>query len=162
MRLAVLIASGLAVVWCFVVGEFSAAMVLTGLAFGAVFVAVTRAGRGRRVALHTLPRRVVFLVAYILFVIWIVIRANLGLARRVLRRRPVEGPGIIRARLEDIGYAGMALEEHAMTLSPGQLVVDYGDDVATIYLHVVDVEESRRDLDTVGRRYRRLLKGILG
>jgi multisubunit Na+/H+ antiporter MnhE subunit len=54
------------------------------------------------------------------------VRSNLRLARRILHRNPDILPGIVRIPLgEEVSDATVALEEHAITLTPGQVLVDY-------------------------------------
>lgn len=158
MSVAVLGAIVLAGVWCLVIGEFSVGQVLLGLVFGSAFVAATGAGRGRVVPFSELPVRIGCLAFYLLVLIpFDIVRSNLGMARRLLRRVPAISPGIVRFPLRDLPRTAVALEEHAMTLSPGQMVVDYSRDERMVYVHLIDINESEGRTAALWRRYHDLL-----
>jgi multisubunit Na+/H+ antiporter MnhE subunit len=164
MNVSVLLSVVLAFVWCLVVGEFAAAQVLVGLAFGAGFVRITGLGRGRSIPLRELPRRAALLLFLLLLLIPAdVIRSNFRIAARLLRRHPPLRPGILRLPLgREISEITVALEEHVITLTPGQMVIDYSADEHVAYVHVLDVEEARAAADGIWKRYRNLLGEIFG
>lgn len=161
MSLAVLTVLILAGVWCLIYGEFSPRQVLLGGLFGTLFVLVTGVGRGHTVSLSRLPRRMLYLGLYLLVLLPAdLIQSNLVLARRLLRRRPDIRPGIVRVPLEQASWATVALEEHAITVSPGQLVVDYTADERMIYVHMIDVTEIEEKQASLWRRYRDVLQEV--
>jgi len=162
MSVSILVAVALSLVWCLVVGDFGRDQAAIGLAFGAAWVLATGMGRGLRVDPRELPRRAANLVLY-LFVLLPrdVVRSNFRMAGRILRRRPRVRPGIIRVPLgEEVSRVTVALEEHAITLTPGQMVVDYSADENTAYIHCVDVEEAESMRHTTWRRYHTVLDRI--
>jgi multicomponent Na+:H+ antiporter subunit E len=162
MSVAGLIALAMALVWCLVVGEFTPGQLLVGLACGALYVTATGSGRGARVPISTLPRRFAFLALHVLVLVpFDSVRSNLRLARRILHRNPDILPGIVRIPLgEEVSDATVALEEHAITLTPGQVLVDYSTDEHTAYIHVVDVDEVPSLRQGIWRRYRAALDEV--
>jgi multicomponent Na+:H+ antiporter subunit E len=153
----------LIVLWCLVNGAFTVGNVLAGCVFGALFVLLTRAGYGRALPLTQLPRRLFFLCIYLFVLIpGDVIRSNAALAWRLLRRQPKIRPGIARVSLGDITGPVEALEEHAITLTPGQLIVDYSEDGRTIYVHLIDVTEVEEKQAGTWRTYRKVLGEVFG
>lgn len=161
MSVAVLVVIVLTGVWFLIIGEFSPGQALLGLLFGALFVLATGAGRGRRMAVGGLPRRIGYLAFYLFLLLpYDVVRSNLQMARRLLRRTPLVRPGIVRVPLEDIPKAAVALEEHGITLSPGQMVVDYARDERTAYVHLIDVAEAEGREGALWRLYREVLRKV--
>jgi multisubunit Na+/H+ antiporter MnhE subunit len=161
MSVSVPIVVAIALVWCAVLGEFNVRQLLLGSAFGLLYVLLTGAGREQRISIRSVGRRALFAFLYLFVLLPVeVTRANLGLARR-LRATPEIRPGIVRVPLgEDVARATVALEEHTITLTPGQLLVDYSAEENTAYLHVVDVGAVEALRRTTWRRYRRYLDRI--
>jgi multisubunit Na+/H+ antiporter MnhE subunit len=162
MSASVLVAAALAVVWCATVGDFGRGQVVLGLILGSAYVLATGTGRGRRVPLAEIPRRLVYLLLFLLVLLpYEVVRSNLSMARRLLRRTPALRPGILRVPLgEEVSRATVALEEHAITLTPGQMVVDYSADENTAYVHFIDVHEAESLRRSTWKRYRTVLDRI--
>jgi multicomponent Na+:H+ antiporter subunit E len=146
VRVSVLLLLGLATVWCLIVGRPTLGQFLIGTAFGAAFVAATGAGRGRTVPASELPRRAGYFFLYLLVLLpGDVVRSNLRMAGRLLRRTPQLRPGIVRVRLaREISGVTVGLEEHAITLSPGQMLVDYSADESVAYVHCIDIADAPR------------------
>ena len=145
--------------WCLVIGEFSLGQVLLGLIFGSLFVLVTNAGRGRIVPLSELPERAAYLSVYLLVLIpYNIVRSNLDLAWRLIRPRPHIRPGIVRVRLAAVPETTLALVSHAITMAPGQMVVDYSEDGRTIYVHLIDVTNAEAEQVSFWRIYHNVLQ----
>jgi multisubunit Na+/H+ antiporter MnhE subunit len=157
-----LVALALALLWCVIVGDFGRGQVLLGLLFGGAWVLATGTGRGIRVAPRELPRRFVFLLVHLFLLLpYDVVRSNLRMAWRLLDPRHRLRPGIVRVPLGDeVSRATVALEEHAITLTPGQMLVDYSADENVAYLHVVDVGEVDRLKRSTWRWYRVVLDRV--
>jgi multicomponent Na+:H+ antiporter subunit E len=157
----VLVVGAMAVVWCFVRGEVSGGQFLLGSAFGIVFVLVTGAGRGRTVPLVQVPRRLFYLALFLLVLIpYGVLRANLQMARRLLHHHPPIRPAIIRMQEEEVAELTSAFEEHAITMTPGQMVVDYTPDDRTMYIHLIDVGQVEGGQPALWHWYRAVLEKI--
>lgn len=147
--------------WCLVVGAFTLGQALLGLGFGTVFVLLTGAGQGRRVPLRELPSRLLYATVYLLVLIpYDIVRSNLDMAWRLVRRRPLLRPGIVRVRLGPVSEATSALVAHAITMSPGEVVVDYAEDQQTLYVHLIDVTDADSRRAAFWRTYRRVLQRV--
>jgi multisubunit Na+/H+ antiporter MnhE subunit len=162
VSVSVLIVVLLAGIWLLLLGEVGAGQIVLGLCFGALFVRITGAGRGVRVGLVGLPRRLGYLAFFLLLLLpWSVVRANLDMARRLLRRKPALEPAIVGVPLgERISEIALGLEEHAITLTPGQALVDYSTGDRTAYIHVISEAGALRDADGLWRSYRRILTAV--
>lgn len=149
--------------WVLVNGEFSLSQILLGLAFGTAFVLVTRAGMGRTVHLSRLPRHMFYLSLYLFVLLpYDIFRSNVDMARRLLHRRPVLRPGIVRLRVGPASEATSALVAHAVTLTPGTVVVDMSDDHRTFYIHIIDVRQAEERQLSFLRIYHAVLRRVFG
>jgi multicomponent Na+:H+ antiporter subunit E len=142
MKLSFLFIAGLGALWCLLVGEFSLRQWSLGILFGAVIVWLTGWGRNQKIALTELPRRIALMLwLFGALLPYHMVKTNLQMARRLLHWRPPVDPGIVRITAGELTPAGLGLEEQIITLTPGQLVVDYSADEKVIYVHVIDVTE---------------------
>ena len=161
MSLSLLLALAMTGVWCLVIGELSLGQVLLGLTFGSLFVLVTGAGRGQTVPVIQLPVRLAYLSVYLVVLIpYGIARSNLDLAWRLLRLKPDIRPGIIRVQLGPLPEATSALVAHAITMSPGQMVVDYSPDGSTMYVHLIDASQAEIKQISFWRIYHSVLGRI--
>lgn len=148
--------------WCLVIGEFSLGQFALGLIFGGLFLFITKAGAGHRTRFRDIPRRLLYLVIYLLILIPIdVFKSNIDLARRLLRKTPAIRPGIVRVELGEITERASALISHAITMTPGELVIDYSKDGRTIYVHLIDAEDAEGRRTAFWRLYYAILQRII-
>jgi multisubunit Na+/H+ antiporter MnhE subunit len=162
MPVPLLFVAGLAILWLLLVGQVDRGQVTLGVVVGILFVLVTGAGRGRGVPIRQLPRRLGYLSYFLLFLLpYQVMRSNFAVAASILRPTVKLRSGIIRLPLgQQVSRTTVALEEHALTLTPGAVVVDYSADEHTAYVHVMDVPSARRDRDGLWRTYRIILDEV--
>jgi multicomponent Na+:H+ antiporter subunit E len=85
-----------------------------------------------------LPRVIVFLG----FVLWSILKANLEVARIVLRPRLNIRPGIIAVPLDVRSANGVTLLANLITLTPGTVTLDVSADRRTIYVHAIDIGDA--------------------
>lgn len=82
-------------------------------------------------------------VRYIFVVAWDVIKGAISTARIVLDPKMPLNPGIIAIPSGSKTELGTALSAHAITLSPGELVVEM-DNQGMMYVHCLNIDESER------------------
>lgn len=158
MTPALLVVLVLAGVWVMVSGDVHVAQWLLGLLFGVLFVLASRLWR-RRLPLAEIPGRAADIGLYLLVVMPLdLVWSNGLLGRRLFRWRPSLRPGIVRVPLEGSSDAALGLEQHAATLSPGQMLVEHAPEEGAAYLHVVDIEEAATRRAWLGR----LARGPVG
>jgi multicomponent Na+:H+ antiporter subunit E len=142
MKLSPLLILALSGVWCLIVGEFSLRQWMVGLVVGTVMVLATGWGREQTVSLVELPRRLLLLLFFVLILIpYHIVSANFQMAWKLLRGNAAFKPGIVRVKSGDLTQRALGLEEQLITLTPGQLVVDYSSDDEMIYVHTIDVTD---------------------
>lgn len=87
------------------------------------------------------PRFLWALIRYLFIIGKDILEGGLFTARLVLDPRLPIRPGIIAIPAGSTSELGEALSAHAISLSPGELVVEM-DDEGTFYVHCLDVEKS--------------------
>ena len=80
-------------------------------------------------------------IRYIFVLAWDVIRGGISTARIVLDPNLPLNPGIIAIPSGTQSELGTALSAHAITLSPGEMVVAI-DDEGVMYTHCLNVDDS--------------------
>lgn len=137
----------LALAWVALTGQFSASNFAFGFALGYVLLWLAH----RIVGPSTYFGRAGRLIAFMLFFIWQMTKANLEVAYKVLSPRYRLRPGIIAIPLDAQTDAEITLLANLITLTPGTLSLDVSNDRRVLYLHVMDLKD---DMD----QFRRLIK----
>lgn len=106
--------------------------------------------------LQRIPWIILAGLGYIAVVAWDVIRGGISTARIVLDPRLPLNPGIIAIPSGSKSELGTALSAHAITLSPGELVVAIDDD-GVMYTHCLNVDDSQRFIDKAQSMRKNLL-----
>jgi multicomponent Na+:H+ antiporter subunit E len=91
--------------------------------------------------LHRLPGALLATGKYILILMIDIMKNGLQVARIVLTPSLPIKPGIISIPSQCDTELGTALSAHAITVSPGELVVEVGED-GTMYTHCLDATDS--------------------
>jgi multicomponent Na+:H+ antiporter subunit E len=117
--------------------------------------------RGNR-APRVTPKRVAYMIAYIFYLAGAIVRSNLDVARRVVRRRIPIKPGIVEVKTKLASPTGRTVLANSITLTPGTLSVDIRGD--RLYIHWIDVADE--DIDRATRDivagFERYLEVIFG
>lgn len=108
-----------------------------------------------------LPVQVIEGLAYLLILLFEILQSGIDVARRVLSPKMNLKPGIIAVPVQDDDQVIAALSALSITITPGQLVVDF-DGSKVMYVHCLDVEASAPRLDDDQRRRLSRLRRILG
>jgi multisubunit Na+/H+ antiporter MnhE subunit len=149
MNLSLVLILALSLIWCLINGEFSLRTWGAGLIIGALIILFTGWGRENRIPWRELPRRTAYLLwLFTLLLPYNIVKANFGIAGRLLRRTPDVNPAIVAIPAGDLTESALGVEEQIITVAPGQLVVDYSADEEVIYVHLID----RKDYDEKGEK----------
>lgn len=110
-----------------------------------------------------LPGQVVAFVVYIVILGRDVVLSSIDVAWRVLQPQMPLNPGIIAVSTQDSDEDEVvaAFSAHGITLTPGELVLDF-DGSRTMYVHCLDVEASSQNAPPAQTKRLRALKQILG
>jgi multicomponent Na+:H+ antiporter subunit E len=116
--------------------------VLVGLYFGDKI--------DRKLQLTNVFKRIFWIIVYIPVFFWYVVVANLDVVYRVIHPDMPIHPGIVKVKTTLKNPAGRTMLANSITLTPGTLTVDIGDD-DYLYIHWInvksdDIEEATRDI----------------
>ncbi len=105
------------------------------------------------------PRAMVKLA---LLVLQDIVRSNIAVARIITdpRRLPGEVSGFVRIPLDMRDPYGLAVLAFIITATPGTLWVDYDSPTGVLTIHVLDLIDENAWIETIKRRYERLLREI--
>lgn len=138
---------GLVVLWTVFVGRFDTQELLAGTVVS-FFVALIAAGGGARRTVFLSPRRLLFLLAFVLYLAWAIVKSNLQMATIVVRPVLAIRPGIVRVRTRLQSPLGRLVLANSITLTPGTLTVEVdGED---LFIHWVTVDA--KDIDDATRK----------
>jgi multicomponent Na+:H+ antiporter subunit E len=110
-----------------------------------------------------LPDQIASLAVYTVTLgkdIWM---CSVDVAKRVLHPNMPLNPGIIRVATQDPDESDFtaAFSAHGITITPGELVVDF-DGCHTMYVHCLDVEASSTNAAAAQAKRLKLLRRIIG
>jgi multicomponent Na+:H+ antiporter subunit E len=106
-----------------------------------------------------LPLQLVFLVIYTVILAWDILLSGIDVVLRILGVRPIN-PGIAALSVQEKDEIIAGLTAHGITITPGQLVVDFGSD-NTVYVHNLDIADAD-ELDEQQTQRLRHLRRIVG
>jgi len=133
-------------------------------AVAALLVAALAAGSVRSLTGGRAPllKRVAYAIAYVPYLLWQILLANIDVARRVASPRLPISPGIVRVRTKLESPLGRLALTSSITLTPGTLTVEI--DGGDLYIHWIDVtadgiEESTERIVGGFERYLEVIFG---
>jgi multicomponent Na+:H+ antiporter subunit E len=136
----------LTALWILAWGELSAANVLSGIAVASALLVAFPPPRAGSQHLRIRPLGIARLAWYIVVQL---VAANVLMTTEVLRRRSTMAPGLVRHRLAVPSEHVVTLMTSIISLSPGTMTVDVGDDSDEIQVHFLflhDVDAARASL----------------
>jgi multicomponent Na+:H+ antiporter subunit E len=129
----------------------------TALAIGALAAALTRP-RGAGLPLRRLPRALVALAIYVPRLIVDIVKCGITVAGFILDPKLPIRPGIIAVKSHSNDVV-TALSAHAITVTPGEQVLEIGDD-GTMYTHCLDAVSSGAGADAAQSARKKLLDEV--
>lgn len=90
-----------------------------------------------------------------------VVKCGIGVARIVIDPKLPIKPGIVAVKPHSRNTAVIALSAHAITITPGEQVIEIGKD-GTMYTHCLDAETSGKTADGAQAARLKLLQRIFG
>jgi multisubunit Na+/H+ antiporter MnhE subunit len=107
--------------------------------------------------------RIVALVTYVVTILWTSFVSSLHVARMVLRPKIELKTGVIRLNTGDLSESQMltALSAHGINMTPGEMVIEIADG-GDLYVHCIDLEESRPVIEQQQAKRLKLLRRIVG
>ncbi|MGJ3239747.1 MAG: Na+/H+ antiporter subunit E [Anaerolineae bacterium] len=173
MRLTLVLTIPMAVLWMIFAQQFTIEGFIVGVIFGFAILLVIRSntsfdeGDGD-VNLARIPSQVIALVIYIVGLTIDVVLSGVDVAGKVLQPTMPIKPGTQTISTQDPTNTSLvsALSGHSITITPGEMVVDYGKDEhgnITMLVHTLDQNSSTREkLERDQTKRLRLILRILG
>jgi multicomponent Na+:H+ antiporter subunit E len=149
---------GLWLVYLALTANLELGNVVLGLLVATGLTLLLRPPRGT-FELRRLPGALVALGRYIFVVLIDAIKSGLVAARLVLDPALPVKPGIIAIPSDCDSELATALSAHAITLAPGEMVVEIGKD-GTMYAHALDATRAEEYVEEAQRLRRELLSRI--
>ena len=131
---------------------------LLGLLVAVGLTALMRPPRGR-FEVRRLPRALLALGRYLFVVVRDAIKSGLMAARLVLDPALPVKPGIVAIPSGCDSELATALSAHAITLAPGEMVVEIGED-GVMYTHALDATHAAEYVAQAQQMRRELLRDI--
>ncbi len=158
LRVPLLLVVALTGLWLLLNSTLSFGHILLGLFVSLLMVYGFRAVRPAQPKLRR--PQIALLLLWRVFVD--ILRSNVAVARIVLGlhgKRAIHS-GFLEIPLDLRDPHGLAALSTIVTSTPGTIWVDLSHDGATLTLHVLDVRDEKALIDTIKRRYERLLMEI--
>lgn len=162
MIASVLLAVPLAVIWMTVTTNVSLESFGVGMLLG---LAILLLLRNQHPSFHwrKLPDQLIAFVVYTVTLGRDVVMSSLDVAKRVLKSEMPLNAGIVAIETQDIAEseAIAAFSAHGITLTPGELVLDF-EGSHTMFVHCLDVEASSQNGPGAQTKRLHLLRRIMG
>lgn len=107
-----------------------------------------------------LPARFVAALFYTVILLWDIFVSGIDVLLRVIGVYPVN-PGIVQVAVGDPRALIAAMSAHSITITPGQLVVDFNDQEHTLFVHCLNVDDCVGKLQSQQIRRLELLRRIV-
>lgn len=143
-------------VWLLLVNEVSVGQVLLGALLGWLIPLGTRFFWPVVPRLRRLDRLLVFL----LVVLRDIVLANITVARLILGPQSRIRPAFVELPLELETDFAITVLANTISLTPGTVSADVSADRRTLLVHVLDLEDEQRLIDTIRQRYEQPLKEV--
>lgn len=173
MKFTLLMSIPMAILWMIYAHQFSFEELIVGYIFGfailyLIELNITFEEDDDNIKLRKIPSQLIALVWYIIRLSIDVILSGIDVAKRVIQPSLPISPGIHTISTQDPKNNDLvsALSAHSITITPGELVIDYETDEngqTLMLVHCLDKEQSNIEkLNTDQTNRLKLIRQILG
>jgi multicomponent Na+:H+ antiporter subunit E len=133
----------LAILWCFVNGDISIVNFMFGLVLSPVVIKPFKSlyNFEAEVSIRDNIRRIPKQLKYLAVLAIEITKANIMVAKIVLRPRININPGIITVPIRAKTDAGITAIANTISLTPGTLTIDVANDKSVLYVHLIDIHD---------------------
>jgi multicomponent Na+:H+ antiporter subunit E len=159
---ALILSVPLAVTWMMVTSNISLGSFVVGIVLGFALMLLLKSSQ-TKLSINKLPDQVWALTIYTITLFRDIWLSSVDVAKRVLNPSLPMNPGILAVPTQDPNESEVvsAFSAHGITITPGELVVDFKDkDI--MYVHCLDVEASSQSAHIAQTKRLKLLNRILG
>ncbi|MEN8223200.1 MAG: Na+/H+ antiporter subunit E [Acidobacteriota bacterium] len=139
--------------WMILTQSFHPQELFTGIIVSAIIALISPSVAGERAKNWFNPKRYFYLIIYLFYFIWEMIKSNIDVAKRVLNPKLPINPGIVKVKTKLKSRSGKLALANSITLTPGTLTVDIVDQY--LYIHWIDVETT-----DIGEASERIVAGF--
>lgn len=150
---------------------FTWTLVTQNMSFGGLFVgwligmalSLLLRSESTTVRWQSLPDQFIALVIYLLTLFRDIWLSSLDVTRRVLSPTLMVNPGILAVPTQEDSGSDLiaAFSAHGITITPGELVVDFDVDGQIMYVHCLDIDASVQTAPAAQTKRLALLRSIL-
>lgn len=164
----------MALLWMIFARQFTVPGFIIGYIFGLGVLVLVRANTNFQeddepINLSSIPSQLLWLPVYIVKLTWDTFLSGFDVALRTIRPTMPINPGTARISTMDDEHSSLvsALSAHWITITPGELVIDFEQDEETgthyLLVHVLDKEDSTQEKLVKEQQERlKLIRRILG
>lgn len=159
----IILAIPFGVVWVILTNHISLESYSIGFLMGLLVVILGVRSDAVTLDMTKLPQRIMTFIIYSVFMLWQVAVSGWDVTLRILSIRPIN-PGIIALDIGDDTnneYISGA-SAHSITITPGELVVEYDRDCCVMYVHCIDIEQSQKTLKSAQAHRLSFFRRIIG
>lgn len=160
------VAVPLALGWTIYTAQITLGNIILGYIFSVAVLSAIGA-RGDNFNLKNVPMQLVNTIMYILLLALEVLKAGIEVTRIALSPSLPIDPDIAKVNTQDETENPVisAISAHGITITPGELVIDFEEtheDGVLMIVHSLNMKESNPTLDSDQTRRLKRIKGILG
>ena len=148
-----------ALVYLALTADLSLSNLVVSILAGVLVTAIIRP-KPQALSLRKVPASLAAIARYLVFLAGDVIKCGITVARIVLDPKLPIHPGIIAVKSGMHSELGTALSAHAITITPGEQVIEIGDD-GTMYTHCLDALSSGAGADAAQANRRGMLEKMV-
>ena len=151
-------ASALSMIWMMTTGHFSLAGFMSGFVISLLLIIILN-WRGIGARLHLTPDTLIALAIYGLLLCRDIFWSSIDVAWRIIQPVMPLKAGIVAVPTFEENEAIVAMSAHGITITPGQIVVDFESD-DLMYVHCLDTTLAAQTLITDQHRRLKYLRRI--
>ena len=157
-----LLAVPFAIVWMIVTATVTPGGFLVGFVLGFAVLWMLKLQKVQ-INYRRLPDQILAFFIYLVTLARDIWMCSMDVAKRVVNPKMPMNPGIIAVRTQDPDESDFvaAFSAHGITITPGELVVDF-DGSHTMFVHCLDVDASSQNADSAQLKRLKLLRRIMG
>jgi multicomponent Na+:H+ antiporter subunit E len=162
MLVTALLAIPMAVIWMIVTSSITPGSFGVGLVLGFAILLMMKVEH-KQFNLRRIPDQLAGLGIYTVTLMRDIWLSSVDVAKRVLDPNMPLNPGIIAVQTQDADESDFtaAFSAHGITITPGELVVDF-DGNRAMYVHCLDTEASAKNAAPAQAKRLKLLRRIMG
>ena len=146
----------LTVVYLALAGEVTFLSAVAGFVIGALILTMVGYAEGR----GGYPRRVWGLIRFACYFVYILVKANLQVAREIVTPGFTMKPRILRYPVDGLTPVEITTLASAITLTPGTLSADINEAGTTLYIHAMYAEDRAAAIAELDELRCRLLREV--